>query len=348
MEDWEIKENERRTLSAKRLKEERKKAQLTQEQFCSYLHYSSAKSISFLENGKTGLSRPDAVTAAAALGVRVEYLLGHDNYRTFDEMKKVDESANIAALEYFKSIGFSFWPCYVWRASVYAALCGYQLFKPFIAQNLQLTLIHNGCQMTHKADVANEFFEKILENSLDLSQPPASPTALEHAVSALLSDICLPIKIKTSTDIKSGYCFAIPTAIDTELCLFELRENPFSNSEFTNRYLELVELLAPGRYMRLLDKTDQYINSLSKARLFAELETSRPLANIDAPIKSANKQPIRDTMFLQGFLAGSSVELLYGLSKDGVFQGFSTIENMRRIFAIVDGSSKNAIDSLFN
>lgn len=326
-------ENSAIILSAQRLKEERKRLKLTQFQFCEYLHYSSAKSISLLENGKMPLSERDAATIAAALGIREQYLLGRDNFRTFEDMKKVDASANTATLEYFKSIGFSFWPCYVWRTTVFAALCGYQLMKPYIAQNSQIT-IYEGYSMPNKAAVDNEFCKSVFEHSVKINQSVGIKD-FWNIIHSHLNDIYYP------TAQYGNLHFNDSNASDTELGLFELSENPINASCFSNDYLKSVKF-----YESEFDDGAGLSSSLWSK--ISSSEISRPLSNIDTPIKSTEKKPLRDCVKLRGFLQNSSIELLYGLSKNGVFQGFTTIENMRRIFAIVDGSSVNAINSLFN
>lgn len=69
----------------RRVKEAREKAGMTKHQLAVALHYSDSM-ISQIEQGNRGLQQATAVFLSNASGLRLEYILNHDNYRTHEEM----------------------------------------------------------------------------------------------------------------------------------------------------------------------------------------------------------------------------------------------------------------------
>ena len=79
--------------SGKRIRERRLEAGLTQERLAKYANFTK-QFISALENGKP-LTVATARRLAAALHVRMEYLLCEDNYKTNDELRKRQHTTTI-------------------------------------------------------------------------------------------------------------------------------------------------------------------------------------------------------------------------------------------------------------
>ncbi len=69
----------------RRVKEAREKAGMTKHQLAAALHYSDSM-ISQIEQGNRGLQQATAIYLSNMSGLRLEYILNHDNYRTQEEM----------------------------------------------------------------------------------------------------------------------------------------------------------------------------------------------------------------------------------------------------------------------
>lgn len=68
-----------------RLKECREAARMTQENLAEITDY-SVQTVSYIENGKRGMSKESAYTFAKYLNVRMEYLLCDDDFKTAEDI----------------------------------------------------------------------------------------------------------------------------------------------------------------------------------------------------------------------------------------------------------------------
>ena len=68
-----------------RLKECREAARMTQENLAEITDY-SVQTVSYIENGKRGMSKESAYTFAKYLNVRMEYLLCDDDFKTVEDI----------------------------------------------------------------------------------------------------------------------------------------------------------------------------------------------------------------------------------------------------------------------
>lgn len=87
----------------RRVKEAREKAGMTKHQLAVALHYSDSM-ISQIEQGNRGLQQATAIFLSSVSGLRLDYILNHDDYRTNEEML----TDMLAKADFFKTWSSSF------------------------------------------------------------------------------------------------------------------------------------------------------------------------------------------------------------------------------------------------
>ena len=80
-----LSDNLRITISGQRIKKEAKSRKITQEELANILGYAGRNEISACYNGKRFLSHECYETLSKLWDIRIEYLLGIDDYRTLND-----------------------------------------------------------------------------------------------------------------------------------------------------------------------------------------------------------------------------------------------------------------------
>lgn len=210
-------------LSRKRLKSERDRLGLNQSEFASLLGYTNPKTISQLENGHTKLGDERVRELSKKLGVRQQYILGLDDFRTINDLENAKYTMSTPQMEYLASMGFSFRPCYVWNPSIFAAALGFSLIDPYLNGNFIINDMFKTRTIEEQREICNLYFgfsEWI--HYADIENTAAFIPLLLKDVTRIHSGEYTPKSLASCKAIRLGF--------------FEFSENPFDNNGFTRNY----------------------------------------------------------------------------------------------------------------
>lgn len=322
-------ENDKQVLSGKRLREEREKRLcLTEKELGKKIHY-DATTISKYENGKLPLSREALSRLCVVFGVRPQYLLAKDDFRTqldlddykYQMMKKEIET-NSAALKYLSAIGLSLRPCYVWNTSKYAAAMGYQIMKPYLVSDSCLSRsvivnIVNGKACT-ESDIGSEFLK--FSQNIDY----VSAVNNEYYFPRLLDELAELNAFSLDAEI------SIQDLKNERLGIFEFAGNPIENADFRHAYDESINM-----YMAMFRHDDVKSNS-------DPLESSAGFmkqGEIPLTYFYDSRQFNHGDLDLNGFLAGSSLEFRYAFSENGTLKNYVSLADIRRMVTTINSAA---------
>ena len=311
---------DKQILQTKRLIDERTHLGMTQEQLAEKVGYTSPY-ISKLENGRKRITVEVASKLAAVFMVTPDYLLGYSDFRTAkDEMnemekrKKVELAKQDATINYLAKLGYTFRPCYVWKASVYATVMGYEIMRPYLKLELpRLHLLESFCTEI-SIDGKLETYETTrtdIEELINISK--------EVDYSRLLGD-------------EYYYSSILDRVSDVSLCdidflnhkplaVFELSENPLGNETFMREYYDSIDLSYKLKNRDSCDLDLYYIPSfVNKGYIHADLA---------------------------GFLSGSSIDFRYAVFKNTAFKRYVSFEELTTLVSILNNSSIAIVDTMF-
>lgn len=303
-------EKDRLALCQERLKKERKRLGKNQSEFADFLGYDSQKTISQLENGHVELSIKRAAELAQKLGIRQQYILGFDDFRTVSDFDDAQFSASTPQMEYLASMGFSFRPCYVWNPSIFAAVMGFALIDPYLNGNFVINDMFKNRPIDEQREICNLYF--------DFSE-------WIHYADIENTAAFIPLLLKDMTRIHSGECNAksIASCKAIRLGFFELSENPCSNSDFTRNYET-----ACSTWNAIYGNASDLLQS----QMYCE-----------------NEYPVYEysqVLALKGFLSGSFIECRYAFSENGTLKKYVDFDFVDKLVGALDSSTTNIVHAM--
>ena len=305
-------EKDRSALCQERLKKERKRLGKNQSEFADFLGYDSQKTISQLENGHVELSIKRAAELAQKLGIRQQYILGFDDFRTANDLESAKCTTSTPQMEYLASMGFSFRPCYVWNPSIFAAAMGFALIDPYLNGNFVINDMFKNRPIDEQREICNLYF--------DFSEW-IHYTDIENTTNFI------PLLIKDLARIHSGECNAksIASCKAIRLGLFELSENPFDNNDFTRNY---------NAACSTWDDVYSNASDLLQSQMYCENEF---------PVYEYPK-----VFAFKGFLSGSFMEFRYAFSENGILKKYVNFAFIDKLANVLDNSALAIVHAMLD
>lgn len=305
-------ERDRQELSRERLIKERKRLDISQAKFCEYLNYENPKTISQLENGHISLDLKRAAELADKLGIRLEYILGFDDFRTIADLEKSKISTTTPQMEYLASMGFSFHPCYVWTPSIFAAALGFSLIDPYLNGNFVINDMFKARTIEEQREICNLYFgfsEWI--HYADIENTTAFIPRLFKDLSHIHSGECNAKSLASCKAIRLGY--------------FELSENPYNNKDFARNYKT-----ACSTWNEIFNNASDLLQS----QMYCENEF---------PVCEYSQ-----VFALKGFLSGSFLECRYAFSRNGILKNYVDLDFVDKLVGALDASTANIIHAMLD